>query len=100
MRRCGLTHKLPKNFPYRKESVQEEKYAFSLLKHPVIVVPGYKFTVLNLKCMSICNVIEHAMLNMQMSLLLKLRKKVTVTKKGEEEQQQINSTPQEKRKEM
>lgn len=43
MRRCGLTHKLTKKIPYRKESVQEEKYDFSQLKHPVIVVTGYKF---------------------------------------------------------
>lgn len=49
MRRYGLTHKLPKSFPHRKESVQGERYDFSLLKHPVIAVTGYKFMVLNLK---------------------------------------------------
>lgn len=63
MRRYGLTHKLPKSFPHRKESVQGERYDFSLLKHPVIAVTGYKFMVLNLKCMSVYNVIEHPMLH-------------------------------------
>lgn len=101
MRRCGLKHKLPKNFPYRKESVRDTFHislftfsTFSRLKHPVIVVPRHKFMVLNLKCMSIYNIIEHAMVHV--FFVVEINKKMSLSQRKEkkrEEQQQINSIP-------
>lgn len=88
-----VLHKIAKTFPYRKENVQEEKYTFSLLKHAIIVVTGYKFMSLNLKHISIYNTVEHAMLHNIFVVEIRKRSHSSKEKRKKEQQQQMNTTP-------